>query len=106
MVGHDQDPGVGGQHRHPVAQLVVGREQAQFFAALRAFDAPGVDDDVLGGRGERHHQRGHADGQQPGLGGQQGHGQQARRDDELGDHHPASTPAEPRAQQRRVQPVD
>jgi hypothetical protein len=52
MIRDDQDECLRNQNRDSVTKLIRRRQQTQFVAVVRGFDAPRVDDDILRRRRE------------------------------------------------------
>src|SRR5579862_1542882 len=57
MRGNDEDERVRSQKYHTVAELIGRGEQTKLLTAIRRFDPPGVDDDVLRSRCKRNDKR-------------------------------------------------
>jgi hypothetical protein len=74
--------------------LIGCRQETELVGVARGFDAPGVDDDVLRGRRERHDDRKAAEEREPGLQADGRERQQTRGDKQLADDHPAAPTAE------------
>ncbi len=98
------DQGVGDEQGDAVTNLRRRGHQPHFVSVGRRLDAPGVDRDVLRGRGEGRQQCEGADGREPARRPHSGHAQQPDGDQNLAQQHPAATPAEA-AQQRDVDAV-
>ena len=105
VVGRNQNQRVGDEERGAVAELVRGREQPELVGVARRLDPPRVDDDVLGRRGEGDEERERADGREAVRRSADRQAEQAERDEDLAEEHPAA-PAPEAAEERRVEPID